>query len=324
MVVGNFRISSLVISELVFYIPGVQDNSVKKEKVSILAITDHVVMPLSAVLNAIRVVKKEGAEETDPVIITQASSLSIVTTSDRKPRIMACLQGLWLCSKALILYSSLPVEPSSTDIVLSFSRSPDFPGDQLFKEYSRVLKPGGEIVLQQTLQYATGELTTSSIERKLLVAGFVDIHEAKIATTIKAKRPSWKIGSSFSIKKAPKVLPTLQFDDDSDLIDEDSLLSEEDFKKPKLPPVGDCEVGSTRKACKNCTCGRAEEEEKVPKLGSTVDLNNFKSACNSCGLGDAFRCSTCPFKGLPPFEGRPPFKVGEKVTLRGDFLADDI
>ncbi|KAK2973921.1 hypothetical protein RJ640_019436 [Escallonia rubra] len=290
------------------------DTSVKQEKVSILAITDHVVMPLSAVLNAIRVVKKEGAEQTDPVIITQASSLS-----------------------------SLPVEPSSTDIVLSFSRSPEFPGDQLFKEYSRVLKPGGEIVLQQTLQSATGELTTSSIERKLLVAGFVDIHEVKIATTVSsevvqsfglnlilliekimAKRPSWKVGSSFSIKKAPKVLPTLQFDDDSDLIDEDSLLSEEDFKKPKLPPVGDCEVGSTRKACKNCSCGRAEAEEKVPKLGSTVDLNNFKSACNSCGLGDAFRCGTCPFKGLPPFEGRPPFKVGEKVTLGGDFLADDI
>ncbi|KAI7993830.1 hypothetical protein LOK49_LG11G01192 [Camellia lanceoleosa] len=72
-----------------------------------------------------------------------------------------------------------------------------------------------------------------------------------------------------------------------DLIDEDSLLTEEDLKKPQLPPIGDCEVGSTRKACKNCTCGRAEEEEK-------------------CGLGDAFRCGTCPYRGLPPF------KLGDK------------
>lgn len=137
----------------------------------------------------------------------------------------------------------------------------------------------------------------------------ITIEVWRLFQQIKAKKPSWKIGSSFSIKKPLKVLPKVQIDDDLDLIDEDSLLSEEDLKKPQLPPgifffwtfyninnfrsfhshvghnlfaVNDCEVGITRKACKNCTCGRAEAEEKVEKLGVTMDqLDNPQSACGS-------------------------------------------
>eukprot|EP00268_Persea_americana_P028311 TRINITY_DN27497_c0_g1_i2.p1 TRINITY_DN27497_c0_g1~~TRINITY_DN27497_c0_g1_i2.p1 ORF type:complete len:161 (-),score=39.09 TRINITY_DN27497_c0_g1_i2:393-875(-) len=137
--------------------------------------------------------------------------------------------------------------------------------------------------------------------------------------TIKAKKPSWKIGTSFSLRKANTSVPKIQIDDDLDLIDEDSLLTDEDLKKPQQPLVNDCEVGTTRKACKNCTCGRAEAEEKVQKLGLTTEqLNNPQSACGSCGLGDAFRCGGCPYKGLPPF------KMGEKVSLAGNFLLADI
>lgn len=266
---------------------------------NVLALTDLVVVPLNAILNAVQVIKKEGAVQIEPLVITQASSLG-----------------------------SLPVDSSSLDMVVSISMALDFPGDKLVMEFLRVLKPGGEILLSQNLP-ATKETTTSSIERKLLVAGFLDIQVVQVPPVvvsevvhfigIKAKVPSWKIGSSFSIKKSGKSLSKVQIDDDMDLIDEDSLLSEEDFKKPELPPVGDCEVGSTRKACKNCTCGRAEQEEKVQKLDLTMDqLDNPKSACGSCGLGDAFRCNTCPYKGLPPF------KLGEKVMLSENFLTADI
>lgn len=153
------------------------------------------------------------------------------------------------------------------------------------------------------------------------MAGFVDVlpvDDTKLVL-VKGKKASWSSGSSFPLKKPVKALPKIQLTDEADLIDEDSLLTEDDLKKPELPVVGDCEVGSTRKACKNCTCGRAEAEQKVEKLELTAEqINNPQSACGSCGLGDAFRCGGCPYRGLPPF------KLGDKVSLGADFLAADI
>lgn len=87
------------------------------------------------------------------------------------------------------------------------------------------------------------------------------------------------------------------FDDEDEtveLIDEDALLlGDEDFARWVNRAQG-CgpgpRRGPPRRACKDCTCGRAQEEGPV------------KSSCNSCGLGDAFRCATCPHLGLPPFD----------------------
>ena len=101
------------------------------------------------------------------------------------------------------------------------------------------------------------------------------------------------------------------------MIDEDALLTEKDKAKPTTAEGEGVGCPPTRKPCKDCTCGRKEEEEMkenaTPKGTTTsavvkMDLENdpneetFKSACGNCALGDAFRCAGCPYLGQPAFK----------------------
>ncbi|KAK5987100.1 Fe-S cluster assembly protein DRE2 [Cladobotryum mycophilum] len=118
--------------------------------------------------------------------------------------------------------------------------------------------------------------------------------------------------------------------DDDDLIDEDTLLTEEDLKRPINIPL-ECQpkAGKRRRACKDCTCGLAERiiaEDAAQRAQAEKTLQSLKLAsddlaeidftvqgkvgsCGNCALGDAFRCDGCPYIGLPPF------KPGEEVRL---------
>ncbi|XP_058501531.1 anamorsin isoform X1 [Solea solea] len=153
-----------------------------------------------------------------------------------------------------------------------------------------------------------------------------------------ASKPNYEMGSSSQIKlsfgkKTPKPAekPALDpntvkmwtlsandmDDDDVDLVDSDALLDEEDIKKPdpsslRAPSCG--EGAGKKKACKNCTCGLADELEQESKGQQKTDLP--KSACGSCYLGDAFRCASCPYLGMPSF------KPGEKIVLENNTLTD--
>ncbi|EMR09142.1 hypothetical protein PNEG_02485 [Pneumocystis murina B123] len=115
--------------------------------------------------------------------------------------------------------------------------------------------------------------------------------------------------------------------DNIELINEDDLLEPSDL----IPPTYEnnfCNNQSIKKKkrCKNCTCGLKQDEteitEKIDKmtihllkeheLGDIdfIKASNIISNCGNCYLGDAFRCSKCPYFGMPAF------KPGEKIQLK--------
>lgn len=120
-------------------------------------------------------------------------------------------------------------------------------------------------------------------------------------------------------------------------IDAEALLTPADRVRPaECDPVSSASTPRRKKACKGCTCGLAEiemaEEAEQTELSKRlkvvlldadgvveVDATNgvdkererlkkaaesatkATSSCGNCYLGDAFRCSSCPYKGkFPP------------------------
>jgi hypothetical protein len=187
---------------------------------------------------------------------------------------------------------------------------------------ANALAPGGKLIVQE-------DGSEDTLKKNLMLSGFtntqVDSQNNKIIT---AEKPKWETGTKAAITLKPKAAPaaapapatwTLDADEDEELVDEDELLTEEDLKRP-LPATAngdDCEVGAGggRKACDNCSCGRADGV--VQKLTKDM-IENPTSGCGSCSLGDAFRCGGCPYRGLPAFE------MGKKIELPADFLLADL
>jgi hypothetical protein len=114
---------------------------------------------------------------------------------------------------------------------------------------------------------------------------------------------------------------------DDDLLDEDVLLSSGVLAPPPAMSAAAGAAGDDcggRKACDNCTCGRADEERRAAAAASENDRDGTNqprpvvptSSCGKCGLGDAFRCASCPYLG------KPAFKPGEEHLVLD--LQDDL
>jgi len=234
--------------------------------------------------------------------------------------------------------------PNSTfDIVLSNVSSPylDTHSVEVLGEVLRILKPSGHLIFR-TLVDGDNLRTEAEVLSQLKVSGFVNAKalpvvlsgpeqetikaSLKSPTTFKAiqvvgAKPNYEVGASsqLSFKKAvpTSVAAVWKLEDtvEDDLIDDDQLLAEEDLQKPDPASLRVCGTTGKRKACKNCSCGLAEE------LASETDTSAPSapktSSCGNCYLGDAFRCSTCPYLGMPAF------KPGEKIQLSDNQMKAD-
>lgn len=180
-----------------------------------------------------------------------------------------------------------------------------------------VLKSGEQLgtEFQKQLELSTGaSISNSTLESVALIK-------------VEAEKPSYEVGTSSllpsmtaaKVAKKPVSQETANIwslsaddvlDDDIELVDSDTLLAEEDLLKPDPSTLrSNCgtSVGGKRKACKNCTCGLAEE---LAEDGASAPKSKAAtSSCGNCYLGDAFRCASCPYLGMPAF------KPGERVRL---------
>ena len=218
---------------------------------------------------------------------------------------------------------------STFDIILSnIIGSGNFNHDsKAFANYLKLLKPKGLFICRDTKEY-------KDLESELKINGFQNFR-LNYGSFFSAEKPNFEVGSVIKLKFtnknkdqnsiAPSTKKVWQLDDDetgeADLINTDELLDESDLKKPDLSKydcgTSDAKTGK-RKACKNCSCGLAQElESETANEIKEKQKTSAASACGSCYLGDAFRCASCPYLGMPAF------KPGEKVQLTEKLLKAD-
>ncbi|CAM9594828.1 unnamed protein product [Ascophyllum nodosum] len=220
-------------------------------------------------------------------------------------------------------------------------------GADVLEEVLKLLKARGQV----NVVFESGAASTSS-KRRLTFAGFVGVTPStQDERVLLGQRASWEPGASApvrlpirkpgaNVETGNSTIPPAEkktwklaidgdddggvfgagADSDDDLVDEDALLESSAPVKRTNQNADSC--ATKRRACKDCTCGRSENDQEgengVPQpIVSVSDVDDvLTSACGNCSRGDAFRCGGCPFLGKPAFE-----KGQERLVMLSDLDA---
>lgn len=143
----------------------------------------------------------------------------------------------------------------------------------------KLLEPGGKLFLQNVQD-------TTAVSSELKLQGFVNTVVSE--NTLTADKPNYEVGSSVKLsfaKKTPDVAAVWKIDNDEDeeveTIDPDELLDDEDKALPDPETLRVCGTTGKKKACKDCSCGLAEELEAEKNKTTVVNTANAKSSCGS-------------------------------------------
>ncbi|TNN04927.1 Anamorsin isoform 1, partial [Schistosoma japonicum] len=193
----------------------------------------------------------------------------------------------------------------------------------LLSNLSSCLQPGGRLICRESTME-----DWNSFRKNLTLSGYVNPYQlpgGNHLIFIAFVPSNYTRGSSIKLPWAHSDIEAAwenvdnetSYDVDKNLINTNSLLQKSDY----VTPLAACgqefaknSIGKRKRACKNCTCGLAEIEATEVEDKSVVSI----SSCGNCYLGDAFRCSTCPYRGLPPF------KPGDRILIPDDVLKADL
>lgn len=149
--------------------------------------------------------------------------------------------------------------------------------DDSLKNMLNLVKPKGKIVFSLSQD--------ESFEKRLLLLGYVNASYNENQKYLVAEKPNYEVGSmvklSFAKNKPTSVNKVWKIDlnDDEEMIDDDDLLDEEDKMKPAEESLRVCSTTGKRKACKDCSCGLAEEIEA--EVSKKMANPTQKSSCGN-------------------------------------------